>query len=66
MSGTAEYIYQRARDIGMDKMRLIVFRNALRKGISEEDAAQIAEIAPEDIARYREKLNSLRENKEPL
>ena len=62
MSGTEEYIYQ----LGMDKMRLIVFRNALRKGISEEVAAQIAEIAPEDIARYREKVNSLRENKEAL
>lgn len=66
MSGAAEYIYQLARDIGMDKMRLIVFRNALRKGIPEEDAAQIAEIAPEDIERYREKLNSLRGNKEAL
>lgn len=66
MSGTAEYIYQLARDIGKDQMRLIVFRNALRKDIPEEDAAQIAEIAPEDIARYREKLNSLRENKEAL
>lgn len=62
MSGTAEYFYQ----LGMDKMRLIVFRNALRKGIPEEVAAQIAEIAPEDIARYREKANSLRENKEAL
>ena len=62
MSGTEEYIYQ----LGMDKMRLIVFRNALRKGISEEVAAQIAEIAPEDIARYREKVNSRRENKEAL
>ena len=62
MSGTAEYFYQ----LGMDKMRLIVFRNALRKGISEEDAAQIAEIAPEDIGQYREKLKSLRENKETL
>ena len=62
MSGTAEYIYQ----LGMDKMRLIVFRNALRKGIPEEDAAQIAEIEPEDIEQYREKLNSLRENKEAL
>ena len=62
MSRTAEYIYQ----LGMDKMRLIVFRNALRKGIPEEDAAQIAEIEPEDIEQYREKLNSLRENKEAL
>ena len=62
MSGTAEYIYQ----LGMDKMRLSVFRNALRKGIPEEDAAQIAEIEPEDIEQYREKLNSLRENKEAL
>lgn len=62
MSGTAEYIYQ----LGMDKMRLIVFQNALRKGIPEEDAAQIAEIEPEDIEQYREKLNSLRENKEAL
>lgn len=62
MSGTAEYIYQ----LGMDKMRLIVFRNALRKGIPEEDAAQIAEIAPEDIARYREKLKSQMANKEAL
>lgn len=66
MSGTAEYIYQLARDTGMDQMRLIVFRNALRKGIPEEDAAQIAEIEPEDIEQYREKLNSLRENKEAL
>ena len=62
MSGLTEYLYQ----LGMDKMRLIVFRNALRKGIPEEDAAQIAEIAPEDIARYREKLNSQRDNKEAL
>lgn len=62
MSGTAEYIYQ----LGMDKMRLIAFGNALRKGISEEDAAQIVEIAPEDIARYREKLNSQIENEEAL
>lgn len=62
MSGTKEYIYQ----LGMDKMRLIAFQNALRKGIPEEDAAQIAEIAPEDIARYREKLNSQRDNKEAL
>ena len=62
MRGTAQYLYQ----LGMDKMRLIVFRNALRKGISEEDAAQIAEIAPEDIEQYREKLKSLRENKETL
>lgn len=62
MSGTEEYIYQ----LGMDKMRLIAFQNALRKGISEEYAAQIAEIAPEDIARYREKLNSQRDNKEAL
>lgn len=60
MSGTAEYIYQ----LGMDKMRRIAFENALRKGISEEDAAQIAEIAPEDIGQYREKLNSYRDNKE--
>ena len=52
--------------LGIEKMRLIVFRNALRKGIPEEDAAQIAEIAPEDIARYRDKLNSLRENEEVL
>ena len=62
MNGTEEYIYQ----LGMDKMRLIVFRNALRKGIPEEDAAQIAEIAPEDIARYREKLKSQMANKEAL
>lgn len=55
MSGTAQYLYQ----LGMDKMRLIVFRNALRKGVSEEDAAQIAEIAPEDIGQYRAKLNLL-------
>ena len=66
MSGAAEYIYQLARDIGMDKMRLIVFRNALRKGISEEDAAQIAEIAPEDIEQYRKKLKSQMDNKEAL
>lgn len=62
MSGTAEYIYQ----LGMDNMRLIAFGNALRKGISEEDAAQIAEIAPEDVAQYRKRLNSQRENKEAL
>ena len=62
MSGTEEYIYQ----LGMDKMRLIVFRNALRKGIHEEDAAQIAEIAPKDIEQYREKLKSQMDNKETL
>ena len=62
MNGTEEYIYQ----LSMDKMRLIVFRNALRKGIPEEDAAQIAEIAPEDIAWYREKLKSQMANKEAL
>lgn len=62
MSGTAEYIYQ----LGMDKMRLIAFGNALRKGISEEDAAQIAEIAPEEIGRYREKIKAQKDNKEAI
>ena len=62
MSGTAEYIYQ----LGMDNMRLIAFGNALRKGISEEDAAQIAEIAPEEIDRYREKLKAQKDNKEAI
>ena len=62
MSGTAEYIFQ----LGKDEMRLIAFGNALQKGLSEEDAAQIAEIAPENIARYREKLNSQREKDEAL
>lgn len=38
---------------GIEKMRLIVFRNALQKGIPETDTAEIAEIPHEEISKYK-------------